>query len=68
MGKEMKDLTEEDFKKAEKMLREKDPLYDAKVEFGTLLMQPIECLTEAQKKRYDELKTLIEASDKWFLS
>lgn len=36
-------------------LKAKDPLFDAKVELGQLLMRPVETLTEDERKRRDEL-------------
>lgn len=40
----------------------KDPQYDLKQEFGTMLMRHIDSFTIEERKRYDELKELLKNS------
>lgn len=39
-----------------KKIKEKDDLFEYKLEFGKFLMRPIESLSEDELKRYNELK------------
>lgn len=48
------------FKEYIKKLKEKDILFEYKVEFGKLLMIPEEQFTDEQRKRFEELERILK--------
>lgn len=41
-------------------LKQKDPMFNERVEFGKFLMRHIDDLTPAERARYDELNELLK--------
>lgn len=51
---------EEHLNKMLERLKAKDPVFDLRIEFGTMLMRHIDDLSPIERKRYDELKEILK--------
>jgi muramoyltetrapeptide carboxypeptidase LdcA involved in peptidoglycan recycling len=56
---EWSDADENKTKALLQRLKNSDPLFDERVEFGKMLMRHYESFTPEEKKRYEELKSIL---------